>query len=84
MAVVALGIPHSVEAAAFVGGEAHVVMCAMATRRALQPLGALGAALALAQVAQTAKAENGADRALLAAFDKREVVELEGAQGRAG
>ena len=37
-------------------------------------------ALALAQVAQSSKSENGADRALLAVFDKREVVELEGAR----
>ena len=46
------------------------------------PMESWAAALALAQVAQSAKSENGADRALLAAFDKREVVELEGAQGQ--
>ena len=40
------------------------------------------AALALAQVAQSNKAENGADRVLLAAFDQREVVELEGARAQ--
>ena len=40
----------AVEVAALGGGEGHVVMCAMAMRRALQPLGTLGAALALAQV----------------------------------
>ncbi len=38
------------------------------------------AALALSQVAQSNKSKNGADRALLAAFDEREIVELEGAK----
>ena len=52
-------------------------------RRAyFDPMESWAAALALAQVAQSAKSENGADRALLAAFDKREVVELEGARGQ--
>lgn len=46
------------------------------------PMESWAAALALAQVAQSAKSENGADRALLAAFDKREIVELEGARGQ--
>jgi uncharacterized protein YbaP (TraB family) len=44
------------------------------------PMESWAAALALAQVAQSSKSENGADRALLAVFDKREVVELEGAR----
>lgn len=38
------------------------------------------AALALSQVAQSNKSQNGADRALLAAFEGREIVELEGAR----
>lgn len=40
------------------------------------------AALALAQVAQAASAENGVDRALLEHFEDREVVELEGAEAQ--
>lgn len=44
------------------------------------PMESWAAALALAQVAQSSNSENGADRALLAVFDKREVVELEGAR----
>lgn len=51
-------------------------------RTYFDPMESWAAALALAQVAQSAKSENGADRALLAAFDKREVVELEGARGQ--
>jgi hypothetical protein len=51
-------------------------------RTYFDPMDSWAAALALAQVAQSAKSENGADRALLAAFDKREVVELEGARGQ--
>ncbi|QYJ06017.1 TraB/GumN family protein [Qipengyuania flava] len=51
-------------------------------RTYFDPMESWAAALALAQVAQSAKSENGADRALLAEFDKREVVELEGARGQ--
>jgi len=46
------------------------------------PMESWAAALALSQVAQSSKSENGADRALLAAFDGREVVELEGARSQ--
>lgn len=40
------------------------------------------AALSLANVAQSAKTENGVDRALIARFDKREIIELEGAKAQ--
>ena len=62
-------------------GEFEELLVKAKVRRGyFDPMESWAAALALAQVAQTAKAENGADRALLAAFDKREVVELEGAR----
>ncbi len=64
-------------------GEFEELLVEAKVRRGyFDPMESWAAALALAQVAQTAKAENGADRALLAAFDKREVVELEGARGQ--
>lgn len=46
------------------------------------PMESWAAALALAQVAQVAKSENGVDRALLEEFGDREVVELEGAEAQ--
>ncbi len=63
--------------------EFEALLVKAKVRRAyFDPMESWAAALALAQVAQSAKSENGADRALLAAFDKREVVELEGARGQ--
>jgi len=63
--------------------EFETLLVRAKVRRAyFDPMESWAAALALAQVAQSAKSENGADRALLAAFDKREVVELEGARGQ--
>ena len=44
------------------------------------PMESWAAALALSNIAQTDDAENGVDRALIADFGSREVVELEGAQ----
>ena len=58
----------------------ELLVKAKVRRTYFDPMESWAAALALAQVAQTGKAENGADRALLAAFDQREVVELEGAR----
>ncbi|WP_370031042.1 TraB/GumN family protein [Qipengyuania mesophila] len=63
--------------------EFETLLVRAKVRRAyFDPMESWAAALALAQVAQSAKSENGADRALLAAFDKREVVELEGARAQ--
>ncbi len=62
-------------------GEFEELLVKAKVRRSyFDPMESWAAALALAQVAQTNKAENGADRVLLAAFDQREVVELEGAR----
>ena len=59
-------------------GEFEELLVKAKVRRSyFDPMESWAAALALAQVAQTNKAENGADRVLLAAFDQREVVELE-------
>ncbi|KWV95964.1 hypothetical protein ASS64_01720 [Erythrobacter sp. AP23] len=64
-------------------GEFEELLVRANVRRTyFDPMESWAAALALAQVAQSGKAENGADRALLAAFDEREVVELEGARGQ--
>ena len=61
--------------------EFEALLIKAKVRRAyFDPMESWAAALALAQVAQSAKSENGADRALLAAFDNREVTELEGAR----
>ncbi|MEX0341548.1 MAG: TraB/GumN family protein [Erythrobacter sp.] len=60
----------------------ELLVKAKVRRNYFDPMESWAAALALAQVAQSASAENGADRVLLAAFDKREVVELEGARGQ--
>ena len=46
------------------------------------PMESWAAALALAQVVQRGGSESGADRALLADFSGREIVELEGAQAQ--
>ncbi len=51
-------------------------------RSYFDPMESWAAALALAQVAQPAEAENGADRTLLADFDKPRIVELEGARAQ--
>ncbi len=51
-------------------------------RSYFDPMESWAAALALAQIAQSAEAGNGADRALLAAFDKPRIVELEGARAQ--
>ncbi len=64
-------------------GEFEELLVKAKVRRSyFDPMESWAAALALAQVAQTNKAENGADRVLLAAFDQREVVELEGARAQ--
>ncbi|WP_171033001.1 TraB/GumN family protein [Qipengyuania marisflavi] len=51
-------------------------------RSYFDPMESWAAALALAQVAQSAKSANGVDRALLTSFKGREVVELEGAKAQ--
>lgn len=51
-------------------------------RSYFDPMESWAAALALAQVAQPGRAENGADRVLLATFDEPRIVELEGARAQ--
>nr|WP_247711849.1 TraB/GumN family protein [Qipengyuania qiaonensis] len=57
-----------------------LVVRAKVRRDYFDPMESWAAALALSQVAQSSKSENGADRALLASFEGGEIVELEGAR----
>lgn len=60
----------------------ELLVKAKVRRSYFDPMESWAAALALAQVAQEGQSENGADRALIEAFDGRDVVELEGARSQ--
>ncbi len=60
----------------------ELLVKAKVRRSYFDPMESWAAALALAQVAQEGQSENGADRALIEAFDGRDLIELEGARSQ--
>lgn len=60
----------------------ELLVAAKVRRSYFDPMESWAAALALAQVAQEGRPENGADRALIEAFDGRDLIELEGARSQ--
>ncbi len=60
----------------------ELLVKAKVRRSYFDPMESWAAALALAQVAQEGQPENGADRALIEAFEGRDLIELEGARSQ--